>query len=552
MNTLSGNIATLSGQTATNTTNIATVSGSLATTNSNLATTNSNLATTNSNLSTTNSSLATTNTNISTLSGTVATKIGLTSLSALGPLTYNNTTGVFSIGQATTGTNGYLSNTDWNTFNSKESVLTFNTGLTRVGNTISDLFTASTGIARTGNNFALTSVGTAGTYGSATQIPVFTTDTQGRITSVTNTAIPAALVASVFGRTGAITAQSGDYSTTQVTEGTNLYYTQSRFDTALAAKSTTNLTEGTNLYYTNARSLASPLTGYIAGAGTVAATDSILQAFQKLQGTNTAQDTTINGKIGLTALSASGPLAYNNTTGVFSIGQSTASTSGYLSSTDWNTFNSKLSNSLTNGNIWIGNASNIPTAQVLSGDATLSNGGLFTIGVGTVTSGKILDGTILFADFAANGCLTGEIFKYNGAAWVCGTDTTGVTLAIGTLDSVAKSANGAVISGSNLILQTADATNPGIVSTTSQTFAGNKTFSNNVTINGSQTLTATTIANIAAGGAIGTAAATVDVFTTFNVNQTTADQTITLPTPTVTTAGKLAYVNNIGTVEFLI
>jgi hypothetical protein len=42
-------------------------------------------------------------------------------------------------------------------------------------------------------------------------------------------------------------------STTDLAEGTNLYYTDSRFDTRLATKSTTNLAEGTNLYYTDAR-----------------------------------------------------------------------------------------------------------------------------------------------------------------------------------------------------------------------------------------------------------------------------------------------------------
>lgn len=42
-------------------------------------------------------------------------------------------------------------------------------------------------------------------------------------------------------------------STSNITEGSNLYYTQARFDAALAAKSTTNLSEGTNLYYTDAR-----------------------------------------------------------------------------------------------------------------------------------------------------------------------------------------------------------------------------------------------------------------------------------------------------------
>jgi len=42
-------------------------------------------------------------------------------------------------------------------------------------------------------------------------------------------------------------------TTTDLAEGTNLYYTDARFDTRLTAKSTTNLSEGTNLYFTNAR-----------------------------------------------------------------------------------------------------------------------------------------------------------------------------------------------------------------------------------------------------------------------------------------------------------
>ena len=46
-------------------------------------------------------------------------------------------------------------------------------------------------------------------------------------------------------------------STTNITEGTNLYYTTARsdsdFDVRLATKTTTNLTEGTNLYYTDTR-----------------------------------------------------------------------------------------------------------------------------------------------------------------------------------------------------------------------------------------------------------------------------------------------------------
>ena len=47
----------------------------------------------------------------------------------------------------------------------------------------------------------------------------------------------------------------GNFSNTDfLPEGsTNKYYTDARFDTRLATKSTTNLSEGTNLYYTDAR-----------------------------------------------------------------------------------------------------------------------------------------------------------------------------------------------------------------------------------------------------------------------------------------------------------
>lgn len=76
-------------------------------------------------------------------------------------------------------------------------------------------------------------------------------------------------------------------STSDLSEGINLYYTAARFNTAFAGKSTTDLAEGSNLYYTNARGIASVLTGYTSGAGTVAASDTILQAIQKLNG-NTA------------------------------------------------------------------------------------------------------------------------------------------------------------------------------------------------------------------------------------------------------------------------
>jgi len=67
------------------------------------------------------------------------------------------------------------------------------------------------------------------------------------------------LVTSVFGRTGAVVAVSGDYNTSQVTESTNLYFTQ-------------------------ARAIASPITGYNPTLGTITAIDTILTAINKLAG----------------------------------------------------------------------------------------------------------------------------------------------------------------------------------------------------------------------------------------------------------------------------
>lgn len=61
-----------------------------------------------------------------------------------------------------------------------------------------------------------------------------------------------------------------------------------------------------------------------------------------------------------------------------------------------------------------------------------------------------------------------------------------------------------------------------------------------------------TISNLPSGGNIGTAASTVDIYTIFNVNQTSSGQTVTLPNPTNTTAGRMVYVTNVGTTPFTI
>lgn len=99
----------------------------------------------------------------------------------------------------------------------------------------------------------------------------------------------------------------------------------------------------------------------------------------------------------------------------------------------------------------------------------------------------------------------------------------GVT-AIGTIDSVSpKVANGAQISGSNLIMQTADSSYPGLVSIGTQTFAGAKTLSNNahtsLNISGTWTSSASNQSHMVVSPNI-TADANNRVLNAININPT--------------------------------
>lgn len=89
--------------------------------------------------------------------------------------------------------------------------------------------------------------------------------------------------------------------------------------------------------------------------------------------------------------------------------------------------------SLADGDIFVGNASNVATARTMSGDATISNTGAVTIANdaittvkilnAAVTTVKILDGNITLAKLAL-GILPSDVIKFNAPVTTVGGSAT--------------------------------------------------------------------------------------------------------------------------------
>lgn len=86
------------------------------------------------------------------------------------------------------------------------------------------------------------------------------------------------------------------------------------------------------------------------------------------------------------------------------LSKATATTNGYLSSSDWTTFNNKQSASLADAKVWVGQ-SGVPVAVAPSGDVSMTNGGAFSV--------NALRGTSLSAAAPSE---AGQILKYDGTS----------------------------------------------------------------------------------------------------------------------------------------
>ena len=305
------------------------------------------------------------------------TYITLTNLSATAPLSYVNTTGVFSITQATTTTDGYLSSTNWNTFNNKQATITL---------TVTGSSGAATFVTNTLN------------------IPTYTLSGLGGQASSTNLTSLSGLayVSAAFVKMTGANTFTLDTSVYYLASNPNSY--TSNLGTVTSVAALTLGTTGTDITSTVATGTTTAVitlnipTASAANRGALSSTD--WSTFNSKQPTITLTTTgssgaatfitnTLNiptytlaglGGISLTSLSSTATgLTYTNTTGVFSL------TSGYViptttSATNWDTaYTNRITSLTVTGSSGAAtlttNTLNIPTYTLagLGGQASSTN-----------------------------------------------------------------------------------------------------------------------------------------------------------------------------------
>ena len=386
--------------------------------------------------------------------GTITSVTGTAPISSTGGTTPN-----ISITQSSATTSGYLSSTDWNTFNNKQPSGTYVTSVTATSPVLSSGGTTpniSMGAASSSANGYLTS----------TDWTTFNNKGSGSVTSV------ALSLPSIFSVSGSPVTTSGTLTGTLTTQTANTVF-------------------------------AGPSTGSAA-----------TPTFRALV---SADIPSLNY---VTSVSGTSPISVTSGyTPTVSITQAGVSSSGYLSSTDWNTFNNKGSGtvtSITSSTLSIGGTSAIPTVNLTSGIVTAGTTGSSTlIPVITVdTYGRVTNVTT-----ASNP--QGTVTSVSGTGSVNGITLTGTVTSSGSLtlggtlsgignSQLTNSTISGVALGSNLFSLTAGT---GV------------SFSSGTTYNGSAAIT---INATGTGGTVTSVAATVPSFLSISGSPITTSGTLAI------------------------
>mgnify|MGYP000034084528 FL=1 len=270
----------------------------------------------------------------------------------------------------------------------------------------------------------------------------------------------------------------------------------------------------------NGLQLTSSLTGFTIAGGSTSKTLTVANN-ANISGTNTGDQTiTLSGD-----LSGSGTGTLNatlaNTTvvaGIYGgnalIPQITVDPKGRITAvSEIPLSNTTLAGTILNdGKVLIGNSSNAAVERNLSGDVTMNNTGVTTIGNLKITNGMLagnidlstkvsnmlpianggtgvssLTSNALMVGGASIGFIApgtaGYVLSSNGTNWSANAITSlGVATTVGSINT-SGTPNGMTLLGGEIKLSPADASNPGIVTTGTQTLSGAKSFSQDLQIN---------------------------------------------------------------------
>jgi hypothetical protein len=252
-------------------------------------------------------------------------------------------------------------------------------------------------------------------------------------------------VSSVFGRTGAVTAQSGDYTTTQVTEGTNLYFTTARAAAAAPVQSVLGRT-GVVTAAANDYNLSQISSGTLSATGGAVYNPAGTGNTQIVFKNSSSQAGNGIGSV-LWQNNAGSTMSFINWDGGFAEGDGT----NYKISLDTSTL-SMSSDSLVAwrsvSNVFSG-ASDIGLARESAGIVKVTNG---ASGYGTLDAGGLsINGTALATTLAGDvtgafgvntvGKLqglavssaaptSGQVLQWNGSQWAPGTGSGGAVSSV--------------------------------------------------------------------------------------------------------------------------
>jgi hypothetical protein len=253
-------------------------------------------------------------------------------------------------------------------------VITFGTtNITFAQISSAQIYSAGTGLTLSGTQFSITNTGTAGTYGSASSVPVFVTNAQGQVTSVTNTAI-AITGAAVSGN---IAGQAGSVANA-LTAGTFLT-AAGTFDGSAARTFAVDATDAN----TASKVVARDASGNFS-AGTITAT---------LSGNATSATNVAGG--------AANRIVYNTGSGATAFATAPSASGEVLG---WN--GSALA--------WTTNIATATTANNVSGTVAVANGGT---GTTFLTANNVLLGNGTSALQVVAPGSTGNLLTSNGTTW---------------------------------------------------------------------------------------------------------------------------------------